>query len=62
MSLTLSLLMPTRNRARDLPSGVSYFLSTPREDIELIVCDASDDHDALGLFGRHGVHWSFDDL
>ena len=24
--------------------------------------DASDDQDALGLFGRHGVHWSFDDL
>ena len=24
--------------------------------------DASDDHDPLGLFARHGVDWSFVDL
>jgi glycosyltransferase involved in cell wall biosynthesis len=42
--ILLSLLMPTRNRSEYLPAGVKYFLNSPREDIELIVCDASDNH------------------
>jgi hypothetical protein len=44
MSLTLSLLMPTRNRASYLAAGVAHFLAINREDVELIVVDASDDH------------------
>lgn len=42
----LSLLMPTRNRAGYLPAGVGYFLASAQEDVELIVCDASDSHAA----------------
>ena len=45
MSL-LSLIMPTRNRAEYLAAGVGFFLATSREDVELIVCDASDTHAA----------------
>jgi len=41
--MILSLLMPTRNRSRFLPAGVRHFLQTEREDVELIVSDASDD-------------------
>lgn len=44
MSKFLSLLLPTRNRACYLPAAVAHFLSTSREDIELIVVDGSDDH------------------
>lgn len=42
----VSLLMPTRNRAEYLAAGVGFFLATAREDLELIVCDASDVHTA----------------
>ena len=42
--IILSLLMPTRNRSEYLPAGVKFFLNSHREDIELIVCDASDTH------------------
>jgi|LauGreSuBDMM15SN_2_FD.fasta_scaffold75721_2 hypothetical protein len=41
MSLFL-LTIPTRNRAEYLAAGVGFFLAMPREDVELIVCDASD--------------------
>jgi glycosyltransferase involved in cell wall biosynthesis len=46
MSPFLSLIMPTRNRAEYLAAGVGFFLATAREDVELIVCDASDTHEA----------------
>lgn len=46
MSVTLSLLMPTRNRAEYLSAGVGFFLDTAEADVELIVCDASDNHAA----------------
>lgn len=44
MSLTLSLLIPTRNRAEYLSAGVGFFLDGAQADVELIVCDASDSH------------------
>lgn len=46
MTPFVSLIMPTRNRAEYLAAGVGFFLATAREDVELIVCDASDTHTA----------------
>lgn len=46
MTPLFSLIMPTRNRAEYLAAGVGFFLATTREDVELIVCDASDTHAA----------------
>lgn len=45
MTKILTLLMPTRNRAEYLSAGVDYFLKSTRNDIELIVSDASDSHE-----------------
>lgn len=44
LEITFSLIMPTRNRSEYLPAGVGYFLNSARDDIELIVSDASDAH------------------
>lgn len=46
MTPLLSLKIPTRNRAEYLAAGVGFLLATVREDVELIVCDASDSHAA----------------
>lgn len=40
----LSLLIPTRNRPELIEVAVSFYLRSPREDIELVVADASDEH------------------
>lgn len=44
MTPFVSLIMPTRNRAEYIAAGAGFFLGTAREDVELIVCDASDSH------------------
>ncbi len=52
MKPSLTLIMPTRNRTHYLPPGVAYFLASSRDDLELIVCDASDEHSEAHLHLR----------
>jgi glycosyltransferase involved in cell wall biosynthesis len=43
----LSIVVPTRNRSEFLQNLVSYVLASSEESFELIICDASDTHNAV---------------
>lgn len=43
MTIRHSLIVPTRNRPEYVAVPVGFYLRSSREDVEVIVCDASDD-------------------
>jgi glycosyltransferase involved in cell wall biosynthesis len=55
-NIKLSLIIPTRNRSEYLAAGVEFFLKSTRDNIELIVCDASDSHQDCSSVLKPWIH------